>query len=156
MSFVRMAANAPLLFGVALSAAHAEDCSFYTFECLHPAFLQSRSKPAYSEYVSATSPARYEAANGDYFSEFTSPSGKLVKIVVKAPVTDREYDVPRIRPGETAYEYLNDALYASPNTPKHGVVINFPKDVYNFDFPLFSNCSSAKDHQPKYVHWQVA
>jgi hypothetical protein len=52
--------------------------------------------------------------------------------------------------------YLNNALYASPNVARHGAVVNFPKDVYNFDFPLFSSCTSATDHQPKYVHWQVA
>jgi hypothetical protein len=156
MRFARISTTALLLLGFDLSASHAEGCSSYTFQCLHPEFLQSQIKQAYSEYVSPTTPAQYDAANGDYLAEFSSPSGKLVKIVVKAPVTVEEYDVPRIRPGETAYEYLNNALYASPNVARRGAVVNFPKDVYNFDFPLFSNCTSATDHQPKYVHWQVA
>jgi len=156
MRFARISTAALLLLGFDLSASHAQGCSSYTFECLRPEFQESQIKQAYAEHESPTTPARYDAANGDYLAEFTSPSGKLVKIVVKAPVTDQEYDVPRIRPGETAYEYLNNALYASPNVARHGAVVNFPKDVYNFDFPLFSNCTSATDHQPKYVHWQVA
>ena len=156
MRFARISATALLLLGFDLSASHAEGCNSYTFECLRPEFLQSQIKQTYAEHESPTSPAQFDAANGDYLAEFTSPSGKLVRIVVKAPVTDKEYDVPRIRPGETAYEYLNNALYASPNVARHGAVINFPKDVYNFDFPLFSNCTSATDYQPKYVHWQVA
>jgi hypothetical protein len=137
-------------------ASHAQGCSSYTFECLHPAFLKSQIKQEYAEHESPTTPAKYDAANGDYMAQFASPSGKLVKIVVKAPVTNQEYDVPRIGADETAYEYLNNALYVSPNTPRHGTVINFPKDTYDFHFPLFSNCTTPTDHQPKYVHWQVA
>jgi hypothetical protein len=146
----------PVLFVLSTPASHAQGCGAYTFECLHPEFLKSQITPAYADYESPTTPVKYEAANGDYLAQFASPSGKLVKIVVKAPVTNQEYDVPPIQAGETAYEYLNDALYISPNTPRHAEVINFPRDTYNFNFPLFSNCTSPIDHQPKYVHWQVA
>jgi hypothetical protein len=151
-----IAVSLSLSYVLSLSASHAQDCSAYTFECLHPEFLKSQIKPAYADYESPTTPVKYEASNGDYLARFASPGGKAVKIVVKAPVTRGEYDVPPIRPDETAYEYLNDALYISPNTPRHAEVINFPRDIYNFNFPLFSNCTSPIDHQPKYVHWQVA
>src|ERR1700683_231711 len=151
-----IAVSLSLSFVLSLSASHAQDCSAYTFECLHPEFLKSQIKPAYADFESPTTPVEYEASNGDYLARFASPSGKLVKIVVKAPVTRGKYDVPPIRPGETAYEYLNDALYISPNTPRHAEVINFPRDIYNFNFPLFSNCTSPIDQQPRYVHWQVA
>jgi hypothetical protein len=151
-----IAPSLSLSFVLSLSASHAQDCSAYTFACLHPEFLTSQIKPAYADYESPTTPVKYDASNGDYLAQFASPSGKLVKIVVKAPVTRGEYAVPPIRPGETAYEYLNDALYISPNTPRHAEVINFRRDTYNFNFPLFSNCTSPIDHQPKYVHWQVA
>jgi hypothetical protein len=156
MRFARISVAVLLLICFDLSASPAETCSSYTFQCLRPEFLKSRIKQAYSEYVSPTTPAHYDAAHGDYLAQFASPSGKLVKIVVKAPVTVEEYDVPRIRANETAYEYLNNALYESPNVARHGAIVNFPKDTYNFDFPLFSNCTSATDYQPKYVHWQVA
>jgi hypothetical protein len=139
-----------------VSASRTQGCTDYTFECLYPAFLKLQVKQAYAEYESPTTPAEYDAANGDYRAQFASPSGKIVKIVVKAPVTSQEYDVPRIRADETAYEYLNAALYISPNIPRQRTVINFPKDTYDFNFPLFSNCTSPTDHQPKYVHWQVA
>jgi hypothetical protein len=140
----------------ALSVARAQGCRAYTFECLHPEFLKSQIKPAYADYESPTTPVQYDAANGDYLAQFASPSGKLVTIVVKAPVINGEYAVPQIRPGETAYEYLNNALYLAPDTPRHAEVINFPRGTYNFDFPLFSNCTSPTTHQPLYVHWQVA
>ena len=153
---MRISVTAFLSLGFHLSASHAQGCISYTFECLHPAFLKSQIKQAYAEHESSTSPADYDAANGDYLAQFANPSGKLVKIVVKAPVTNEVYDAPRIRADETAYEYLNNALYVSPNTARHGTVINFPKDTYNFNFPLFSNCTLPSDHQPKYVHWQVA
>ncbi len=112
--------------------------------------------PAYAHEETTVSPAQYEAGNGDFLAQFSSPSGKPVKIVVKAPVTSEVYDVPPIRPGQSAYEYLNDALYAAPNVPRQNTVVNFPKGTYSVDFPLFSNCTSPIDHQPKYVHWQVA
>jgi len=154
--FALISVSAFFSFGLHLSDSHAQGCSAYTFECLYPGFLKSQIKQVYAEHESPTSPAKYEAANGDYLAQFASPGGKLVTIVVKAPVTNEQYDVPRIRADETAYEYLNGALYVSPNTPRHGAVINFPRDTYNFNFPLFSNCTSSADHQPKYVHWQVA
>jgi hypothetical protein len=50
-------------------------------------------------------------------------------------------------------EYLNGALYLAPNTPRRHTVINFPKNTYNFDFPLFSNCTSLGTQSPQYVHW---
>jgi hypothetical protein len=154
--FALTALSLSLSFVLSFSASHAQGCSAYTFECLHPEFLKTQIKPAYADYESPTTPVKYDAAAGDYLAQFASPSGKLVKIAVKAPVTNDEYDVPPIQPGETAYEYLNEALYISPNTPRHAEVINFPRDTYNFNFPLFSNCTSPIDHQPKYVHWQVA
>jgi hypothetical protein len=127
-----------------------------TFECLHPEFLQTQPAVSYSSHESSTSPAQYDAAHGDYLAQFSSPSGKAVRIVIKAPVTRDTYDVPRIGPHETVDEYLNNALYVAPNTPRERTVINFPKDTYNFDFPLFSNCASPTTHAPQYVHWQVA
>jgi hypothetical protein len=161
--FALIAVIAFLSFGFDISASYAQasasrtqGCSDYTFECLYPAFLKSQIRQTYAEYESPTTPATYDAANGDYLAQFASPSGKLVKIVVKAPVTNQEYAVPRIRADETVYEYLNNALYLSPNTPRQGTVIDFPKDTYNFNFPLFSNCTLPTDHQPLYVHWQVA
>jgi hypothetical protein len=131
-------------------------CDELTFECLHPEFLQTQPAVAYSRHESSVSPAQYDAAHGDYLAQFSSPSGKAVRIVVKAPVTRDTYDVPRIGPHETVDEYLNNALYTAPNTPRQRSVVNFPKDTYNFDFPLFSNCASPTTHAPQYVHWQVA
>jgi hypothetical protein len=151
-----IALSLSLSFVLSIPAAHAQGCSAYTFECLHPEFLKSQIKQAYADYESATTPVKYDAAHADYLAQFASPRGKLVTIVVKAPVTNGQYDVPRIRPDESVYEYLNNALYVSPNTPRHAEVINFPRDTYSFNFPLFSNCTSPTDHQPTYVHWQVA
>jgi len=136
--------------------ARAEQCPAYTFECLAPGFLKSETAAVYAHEESTISPAHYDAANGDFLAQFTSPSGKPVRIVVKAPVTSEVYDVPPIRAGESAYEYLNEALYAAPNIPRQNTIVNFPKGTYNFDFPLFSNCASPIDRQPQYVHWQVA
>jgi hypothetical protein len=144
------------LLGLAAAAVHAQACSDYTFACLHPAFLKSEVTPAYREYEANLSPAQYDSANGDYLAEFTSPSGKPVRIVVKAPVTSDVYDVPPIGADESAYEYLNNALYAAPNIPRQATIVNFPTATYDIRFPLFSNCTSPSDHQPKYVHWQVA
>lgn len=143
--------------GLALSAreASAQACPDYTFECLRHSFRTSEV-PAYSQHESSVSPAEYERDHGDFIAQFTSPSGKQVRIVVKAPVTHEVYDVAPIRPGESVYEYLNNALYVAPNTPRSQTVVNLPKATYSFDFPLFSNCTSPIDHQPKYVHWQVA
>jgi hypothetical protein len=139
-----------------VSTARAAQCQEYTFACLDPLFLQSETVPAYAHEESSQSPAKYEAGNGDFLAQFTSPSGKPVRIVVKAPVTNQVYDVPPIRVGESAYQYLNDALYSAPNVPRQSTIVNFPKGTYTFDFPLYSNCTSLIDHQPQYVHWQVA
>jgi hypothetical protein len=136
--------------------AEAAQCEGYTFRCLDPSFLKSEIVPAYAQQVSNLSPAQYEADHGDFLAEFASPGGKRVRIVIKAPVTSEVYDVPPIRSGETAFEYLHDALYAAPNTPRQSTVVNIPKGTYNIDFPLHSNCTSPIDHQPQYVHWQVA
>jgi hypothetical protein len=124
--------------GLGLPRARADQCGDYTFECLDPAFLKSAAVPAYAQHESTLSPANYEPGHGDFLAEFTSPSGKPVRIVVKAPVTSEVYDVPPIRPGESVYEYLNDALYASPNVPRHKTIVNFPKGTYSFDLPLYS------------------
>jgi hypothetical protein len=64
---------------VCLSAAHAQDCSAYTFECLHPEFLKSQIKQAYADYESPTTPVIYDAARGDYLAQFASPSGKSTR-----------------------------------------------------------------------------
>jgi hypothetical protein len=142
--------------GLTAPAAYAQSCLDYTFKCLRPSFLSSEVVPAYSQHESPVSPAEYAGDRGDFLAQFTSPSGKRVRIVIKAPVTREVYDVPPIRPGESVYEYLNNALYVAPNTPRSQTVVNVPTGTYSFDFPLFSNCTSPIDHQPKYVHWQVA
>jgi len=137
-------------------SAHASSCDELTFECLHPGFLKTEPAAAYWRHESSISPAQYDAAHGDYLAQFSSPSGKTVRIVVKAPITQDTYDVPKIEAHETVDEYLNNALYIAPNTPRQATVINFPKDTYNFNFPLFSNCTSPTTHSPQYVHWQLA
>jgi hypothetical protein len=144
------------LAGLLDCRAHAATCDDLTFECLHPEFSTTQSASAYSRHESSISPAHYDALHGDYLAQFTSPGGKTVRIVIKAPVTHDIYDVPRITAHETVDEYLNNALYVAPNTPRQGTVVNFPKDSYNFNFPLFSNCTSPTTRSPQYVHWQVA
>jgi hypothetical protein len=153
----RLAAGALTLAGWSIgSSAHAAACEELTFECLHPQFLKTETAASYSDHETWVSPAQYDAARGDYLAQFSSPSGKAVRIVVEAPVTRMTYDVPPIGPQETVDEYLNGALYLAPNTPRRHTVINFPKNTYNFDFPLFSNCTSPGTQSPQYVHWQVA
>jgi hypothetical protein len=142
--------------GLIDGTAHAAVCEALTFECLHPQLLKTEPASAYSRHESAVSPALYDPDHGDYLAEFSSPSGKHVRIIVKAPITHDTYDVPPIGDHETVDAYLNDALYLAPNTPRQGTLINLPKDTYNFDFPLFSNCASTATHTPQYVHWQVA
>src|SRR5690242_19105812 len=66
--------------------ARADSGADYTFQSLHPQFLTSEITPAVWQYESAVSPATYEAAQGDFLSRFTSPGGKQVSVVVKAPV----------------------------------------------------------------------
>jgi hypothetical protein len=105
--------------------------------------------PAYWQHESPISPATYEVGRGDFLSEFLSPSGKQVRLVVKAPVTTTEYDVPPIGNGETAYDYLNSALYDASGNPRTATYIKFPKGTYNIEFPLNSYCSL------NYVHWQL-
>jgi hypothetical protein len=144
------------LAGLLECSAHAATCDEMTFECLHPKFLQTQPATAYSRHEPSLSPAQYEAAYGDYLAQFSSPSGKTVRIVIKSPITHDTYDVPRIDAHETVDEYLNSALYIAPNEPRRRTIVNFPKDTYNFDFPLFSNCASSTTHSPQYVHWQVA
>lgn len=116
---------------------------------------RAETAPAYSQYVSPKSPAIYEPERGDFFSQFVSPSGRQVTVVVKAPVPLVEYDVPPRPAQQTVYDYLNDALYDSSGAPRQQTTIKFPKSTYDIDFPLNSNCTSPTDHQPKYVHWQL-
>ena len=134
----------------------AQSCRAYTFQCLHPAFLKTEILPTYAPYEPAVSPAAANATKNDFISKFYSPGGKQVVLVVKTPVTKATYNVPAIKPGQTAYDYLNGALYLASGSPRHNTVINIPKNIYNFNFPLNSNCTSSTDHQPKYVHWQLA
>jgi hypothetical protein len=127
----------PALFGAALLAgvaglgpgADAKTCSDLTFACLRPEFLKTEI-PAYWQHQSPTSPATYDRAAGDYLSQFTSPSGKLVTVVVKSPVTTAEYDAPPIRPGESTDKYLNDAFFSATGQLRTGTLIRFPKGAY--------------------------
>jgi hypothetical protein len=106
-------------------------------------------RSAYWQHESPISPATYEAGHGDFLSEFASPSGKQVRLVVKAPVTTTQYDVPPIGKGQAAYDYLNKALYDASGNPRTATYIKFPKGTYNIEFPLNSFCSL------NYVHWQL-
>ena len=92
-----------------LAHAPAATCSQLTFACLYPAFLKDEI-PAYWQYVSPTSPANYDKAANDYLSQFTSPSGIDVRVVVKSPVTTTEYDVPPISPTESVNQYFHNAF----------------------------------------------
>ena len=130
------------------AVVRADSGSAYTFQFLYPPFLNSVITPAAWQYESPASPATYEAAHGDFLSQFTSPSGKQVSVVVKAPVTTVEYDVPPIANGQSAYDYLNNVFFDASGNPRTATTIKFPKGTYNVDFPLNSNCSG------NYVHWQ--
>ena len=143
----------PLLAGLQAPIAAGQSCPGYTFQCLHPAFLKTEISRSYARYESPVSPV--EAADGDFTARFKSPSGKDVVLVVKTPVTTATYNVPAVKPGQTAYDYLNGALYLASGKPRHNTIINIPKNTYSFNFPLNSNCTSPTDHQPKYVHWQL-
>ena len=136
------------------SIASAQTNSDYTFQKLFPDFLKT-GIPNYAQDERTTSPAKFEPDHGDFFSQFVSPTGKTVTVVVKAPVTEEEYDVPPIAPGQTVNDYLNGALYDSQGQPRSKTIIKLPRSTYIFDFPLFSNCTSTTDHQPKFVHWQL-
>jgi hypothetical protein len=136
-----------LCFSLPAMTAHAD--STEPFQSLYPELLKTEVAPAYWQHESPISPVTYEAGHGDFLSEFTSPSGKRVRLVVKAPVTTTEYDVPPISKGQTAYDYLNSALYDASGNPRTGTYIKFPKSTYNIEFPLNSYCSL------NYVHWQL-
>jgi hypothetical protein len=132
-----------------VTIARADSAASYTFQSLYPQLLATEITPAVWQYVSAVSPATYEPAHGDFLSQFTSPSGKQVSVVVKAPITTAEYDVPAMADGQSAYLYLNQAIYDSSGNPRTATYIKFPPAVYNVDFPLNSSCSL------NYVHWQL-
>src|SRR5579859_620249 len=125
----------------------AEDNQSYTFQSLHPEFLKTHGR-SYAKYESSFSPAPYDVGNNELLAEFSSPSGKQVTVVVKSPKTNTEYDVPPIKPGQAAADYLNNAFLVN-GQPRSATIIKFPKGVYNFDFPLNSNCDSL------FVHWQL-
>ena len=127
----------------------------YTFQVIRPELLRTRIIPDYAEYTRSISPVGSEPDHGDFHSEFTSPSGKLVTITVKAPVTSQQFDVPPLSPKQTVYDYLNSALYDFSGQPRNRTLIRFPTNTYLVDFPFRSNCTSATDHQPHYVHWQL-
>ena len=129
------------------TTAHADPTE--PLQSLYPEFLQTAITPAYWQHEAPVSPAKYEADHGDFLAEFTSPSGKRVRLVVKAPVTTTQYDVPPIGKGQTAYDYLNEALYDASGNPRTATYIKFPKSTYNIEFPLNSDCSH------NYVHWQL-
>jgi hypothetical protein len=124
-----------------LAHAPAATCSQLTFACLYPAFLKDEI-PAYWQYVSPTSPANYDKAANDYLSQFTSPSGIDVRVVVKSPVTTTEYDVPPISPTETVNQYFHNAFYDDGKLRTKTVII-FPKSTYNFAWGVYSNCNGS-------------
>ncbi len=109
--------------------ADAQTCSDLTFACLHPQFLKTEI-PAYWQHQSPTSPVTYDKAAGDYLSQFTSPSGKQVTVVVKSPVTTSAYDVPPISPTENVAGYLNKAFFRAPGQLRTQTIITFPKGTY--------------------------
>jgi hypothetical protein len=131
-------------------------CEDATFACEAPGFVRVTSDPAYASHEAVTSPAQYVAAAGDFRTQFSIPDGKIVTIVVKAPVTKFVYDVPPIRPGQSVAAYLNGALVDAAGNPRNATVINLPNATYDFDFPPYSNCTPPGTQQPTYVHWQVA
>jgi hypothetical protein len=137
-------------------AGAAWGCEDATFACVVPEFTRAASDPAYASQEAVTSPAHYDAAAGDFRARFSSPSGKTVTIVVKAPVTKLVYDVPPIRSGQSVAAYLNGALVDANGHPRNATVINLPNATYDFDFPPYTNCTPPGGQQPTYVHWQVA
>ena len=146
---IYLACTLPFIFmGAGAALGQRSTNPPYAFSTLYPAFLNTGITPAYSEYVSPTSPAIYDPTAGDFESQFTSPSGKQVTVVVKSPVTTAEYDVPPISPNETVADYLNNA-FLSGSQPRTKTIIKFPKGTYSFDYPLYSNASG------RYVHWQI-
>jgi hypothetical protein len=135
--------------------ATAQDNSDYTFAALYPDFLKTQIAPAYAKAELATSPAVYDPDHGDFRAQFVSPSGRPVTIVVKSPVATQTYDVPPISPNQSVNDYLNGALYDSSGQPRSQTIIKFPTGTYNFDFPLYSNCTAPGSNQPNFVHWQL-
>jgi len=134
-------------FSSLAQAQQGQPC--YTFACLHSEFLNTQVASTYAQYESPTSPATYNASNKDYMSQFTSPSGKEVTVVVKNPVTTSTYVVPSIAAGQSAFDYLTNALYLN-GIPRTKTIVQFPPNkTYNITFPLNSNCGSH------YVHWQI-
>ena len=137
-------------------AGAAWGCEDTTFACAAPGFVRATADLEYASREAATSPAHYDASAGDFRAQFSSPSGKTVTVVVKAPDTKSVYDVPPIRPGQSVAEYLNGALVDAAGNPRNATVINLPNATYDFDFPPYSNCTPQGSQQPAYVHWQVA
>ena len=137
------------VLGILLLATTAHADPTEPLQSFYPEFLKTEITPAHWQYESPISPAKYEADHGDFLAEFTSPSGKRVRLVVKAPVTTTQYDVPPIGKGQTAYDYLNEALYDASGNPRTATYIKLPKSTYNIEFPLNSACSH------NYVHWQL-
>src|ERR1700728_570446 len=121
--------------------ASAATCSQLTFACLYPAFLKDEI-PAYWQYASPTSPANYDKAANDYLSQFTSPSGIHVRVVVKSPVTTTEYDVPPISPTESVNQYFHNAFYDDGKL-RTTTVITLPKNTYNFAWGVYSTCNGS-------------
>jgi hypothetical protein len=155
---VALSSGSTWLFAVlaAPSAALAWGCDAAPWACPDPGLIPGTSDLSYASREDATSPAHYDAAAGDFRAQFPSPDGKMVTIVVKAPVTRLVYDVPPIQPGQRVAEYLNGALVDAAGNPRNATVINLPKATYDFDFPAFSNCTAPGSQQPTYVHWQLA
>jgi len=135
--------------------ASAQDNSKYTLATLYPDFLKTQILPAYAQSELPTSPAAYNPDHGDLRTQFVSPSGRPVTIVVKSPVVTKTYDVPPISANQSVYDYLNSALYDSSGQPRSQTIIRFPTGTYNFDFPFHSNCTPPGSDQPNYVHWQL-
>src|SRR5262249_2346061 len=122
-----------VLSGVMVAAAeptYAQDGQNYTFESLHPEFLRTQITPAYAHYEQPTSPAEYSPENNDFLAQFSSPTGKRVTVVVKSPITNKEYDVPPRKSGQTLVDYLDSAFLAD-GQPRSGTIIKFPKDAYD-------------------------
>jgi hypothetical protein len=126
--------------------AHAAPCTALTFECLYPPFLGTEI-PGVWQHVAPTSPAADHEAGHDFISHFLSPSGKQVTIVVKSPVTTKEYDVPPITPGQNVASYLSNAL-VDHGHPRNRTDIKFPRDIYTIHFAPYSNCNQGYDILP--------
>ena len=122
----------------------------YTFAMLYPPFVNTIgfNDFPYSAEVSPTSPATIAA--GDLDEQFYAPNGQLVTVVVKSPVTDKEYSVTQMTSGADPARYIQGAIAAAgPNT-----VITFPKaQVYNF---AAINCTNPTAPDYTGAHLQFA